>query len=133
MADSAVRNGGEVPDIPYINMAGGHPGKCLHMLTGLDYTHTTLKKCSPHFIRKILTRAEEGNYPIGINTPSHDCCIIAYNKQTDTATVKNPWGTTGKYRFRNGSEVHMDQGLFPMSIDQLISCFSGFTYPKRIE
>ncbi len=132
MADSAVRNGGQVPSVPYINMSGGHPGRCLHMLTGMEYTHLPLRKTSPRFIRRILGRAEEGNFPVGVNTPDHDCCVISYDRQTELVTVKNPWGTDGKYSFKNGSEVQMDKGLFQMNIEQFMTCFSGITFPKRL-
>lgn len=84
---------------------------------------------------------------VGIETNVHDLTVLAYNSQTQTLTIKNPWGVSGWYNpvTADGPDSAMPKkgttppwfdmklGVFQVQISQLIeSNFITMTMPKAI-
>jgi hypothetical protein len=112
---------------------GGSQCQVIHLLTGHHYEPVHLKRASEERVRDILAEAMRRGVPVGLTSKDHTLSIKAFNPDSGSVLVLNPWGTSDKFKLPNSDEhVQMQGGFFEIPLAQLHHCFATINVPKSM-
>ena len=113
---------------------GGSQPMVFHWLTNDRYTLVRHRSetWNQNYVAGILNRAALQKIPLGVNTPEHCLSILGWNPDTQIVTVMNPWGTSGSYAPNGTEKFKMNDGVFSLSLDQLLQFFSSLSVPVQL-
>lgn len=115
----------------------GYQTQAMTLFTGISYEAVKSKGAdwNSGTMTQILNSAFASKQPVGVSSSDHALGILGWDPKTQEVTIKNPWGTTGKYTPETGSPTQFvmeKNGVFKISLSQMLQMFRQVSAPEQL-
>lgn len=139
MAEAQVRENNNTikNDTPLGNTIDlGRQTQAMSLFTGITYEALSSKggDWNSGTMTHLLNSAFASKQPIGVSSSDHALAILGWDPKTQEVTIKNPWGTSGKYTPESGSGqfVMEKNGIFKISLTDMLQMFRQVAAPATL-
>ncbi|MBX9570325.1 MAG: hypothetical protein K2X77_15620 [Candidatus Obscuribacterales bacterium] len=114
----------------------GSQSQAMTLLTGVQYhgIKSSGTDWNVSAMTQVLDSAFATKQPVGVSSKDHALAILGWDPKTQEVTIKNPWGTSGKYSPEgNPNQFMMEKnGVFKISLSEMLQLFRNVSAPESI-